>query len=114
MSDRDQGKQLTKIASAPNAVIAEMWKGLLDNEGIPVLIRMSGPLTAYVTFASGYDILVLPAHAEEARELLAAFNENEDDFVAGDGPDPDDSTTTRLDESDETRDLSSLRNASGG
>jgi len=114
MSERDQGRKLTRIASAPNAVIAEMWKGLLDNEGIPALIRMSGSLTAYVTFASAYDILVLAANAGEARELLAAFNDNEDDFVADDTTNPDNSGTSPLDESDEQRDLSAPRNASGG
>ncbi|CAA9590237.1 MAG: hypothetical protein AVDCRST_MAG18-4921 [uncultured Thermomicrobiales bacterium] len=84
MSERDQGGQLTRIASAPNAVIAEMWKELLGNEGIPALIRMAGPLTGYVTFASAHDLLVLASDAEEARELLAAFNENAGDFVADD------------------------------
>lgn len=114
MSNNDQAQQLTRIASAPNAVIAEMWKGLLDNEGIPALIRMSGPLTAYVTFASGYDILVLAANAEEARELLAAFNENEDDFVADERSGLGKDATTLLDEGDEMRDLPAPRNASGG
>ncbi len=114
MSERDQGSKLTRIASAPNAVIAEMWKELLDNEGIPALIRMSGPLTAYVTFASAYDVLVLAANAEEARELLAAFNDNEDDFVTDDAINPDNSVTSVLDDSDEQRDLLTPRNASGG
>ena len=79
-------KQLVRVASAPNAAVAEMWKGLLDNEGIPALIRMAGPLTGYVTFASPHDILVVAANAEEARALLAAFNENTADLV----PDDDD------------------------
>lgn len=114
MSRHDRGRQLTRIASAPNAVIAEMWKELLDNEGIPALIRMAGPLTAYVTFASAYDILVLAVNAEEARELLAAFNENEDDLVTDDTADPDDSGASLPDERDERRDLSAPRNVSGG
>ncbi|HEY8599053.1 MAG TPA: DUF2007 domain-containing protein [Thermomicrobiales bacterium] len=114
MSERDQGGKLTRIASAPNAVIAEMWKGLLDNEGIPALLRMSGPLTAYVTFASGYDILVLAANAEEARELLAAFNENEDDFVIDDIASRDNSGTLLLADSDELQDLPAPRSAPGG
>lgn len=114
MSGRDQGRQLTRIASAPNAVIAEMWKELLDNEGIPALIRMAGPLTAYVTFASAYDILVLAANAAEARELLAAFNENEDDFVTDDTAFPDNSSASLPDKGDERRDLSASRNVSEG
>jgi len=103
MSGNDKARQLTKIASAPNAVIAEMWKELLDNEGIPALLRMSGPLTAYVTFASGYDLLVLSANAEEARELLAAFNENVDDFVAEDTATPANNDAGLLEPSDKDR-----------
>ncbi len=84
----EKGAPLVRIASAPNAAIAEMWKGLLDNEGIPALIRMAGPLTGYVPFASPHDLLVLASDAEAARELLAAFNEDERDLVAADAAAP--------------------------
>jgi hypothetical protein len=80
----EKGGPLVRVASAPNAAIAEMWKGLLDNEGIPALLRMAGPLTGYVTFASPHDLLVLAADAEAARQLLAAFNEDERDIVGAD------------------------------
>ncbi len=80
----EKGSPLVRIASAPNAAIAEMWKGLLDNEGIPALLRMAGPLTGYVTFASPHDLLVLASDAETARHFLAAFNEDERDLVGGD------------------------------
>ena len=80
----EKGVPLVRIASAPNAAIAEMWKGLLDNEGIPALIRMAGPLTGYVTFASPHDLLVLASDAETARQFLAAFNEDERDLVGAD------------------------------
>jgi len=84
----EKGAPLVRIASAPNAAIAEMWKGLLDNEGIPVLIRMAGPLTGYVPFASPHDLLVLASDAEAARELLAAFNEDERDLAGADAAAP--------------------------
>ena len=80
----EKSAPLVRIASAPNAAIAEMWKGLLDNEGIPALIRMAGPLTGYVTFASPHDLLVLASDAETARQFLAAFNEDERDLVGAD------------------------------
>lgn len=80
----EKGAPLVRIASAPNAALAEMWKGLLDNEGIPALIRMAGPLTGYVTFASPHDLLVLASDAETARQFLAAFNEDGRDLVGAD------------------------------
>ena len=80
----DKGAPLVRLASAPNASIAELWKGLLDNEGIPALIRMAGPLTGYVTFGGTYDVLVLASDAEAARHFLAAFNEDERDLVEAD------------------------------
>lgn len=78
---REKDAPLVRIASAPNAAIAEMWKGLLDNEGIPAMIRMAGPLTGYVTFAGPHDLLVLASDAAGARQLLAAFNEDARDLV---------------------------------
>jgi hypothetical protein len=81
---REKGAPLVRVASAPNAAIAAMWKGLLDNEGIPALIRMAGPLTGYAPFASPHDLLVLATDAEAARDLLAAFNEDERDLVGTD------------------------------
>lgn len=74
---------LVRIASAPNAAIAALWKGLLDNEGIPALIRMAGPLTGYVTFAGPHDLLVLASDAAGARQLLAAFHDDTRDLVGG-------------------------------
>jgi hypothetical protein len=68
---------LVKIASAGNQAVAEMWREVLANEGIPALARIAGPLTAYATFASPHDLLVAAGDAERAREILAAYNEEE-------------------------------------
>lgn len=82
---------LVKIASAANQVLAEMWRELLRNNGIPALVRIAGPLTAYATFTSPHDILVLAADVERARQILGAFNENDRDFaVAEDAAAPED------------------------
>ncbi len=89
MAARGRGEQMVRVASAPNAAIAEMWKELLGNEGIPALIRMSGPLTAYVTFASAHELLTLASDAAEARDILAAFNENANDLIGDDGDEAD-------------------------
>jgi hypothetical protein len=65
-----------------------MWRELLHNNGIPALARIAGPLTAYASFTSPHDILVLASDAEQARRLLAAFNENERDLAPPGMDDP--------------------------
>lgn len=87
MAPRGRDEGMVRVASAPNAAVAEMWKELLANEGIPALIRMSGPLTGYVTFASAHDLLTLASDATAARDMLAAFNENVNDIIPDDDRD---------------------------
>lgn len=86
MTKRGGQEPLVKIASAANQALAEMWKELLQNNGIRSLARISGPLTAYASFTSPHDLLVLAPDADQARQILAAFNENARDFApVGDG-----------------------------
>ena len=68
---------LVHVATAPNPMIAAMWKGILENEGIFSLVE-SGDLRAaqYVlSINSESKIYVLASHEEEAREILAPFIE---------------------------------------
>ena len=88
---------LVKVAQSGNQALAEMWKDVLHSNGIPSMLRMAGGVTAYVTFAAPYDIFVLASKADEARDLLAAFNEDEGDLALGRGAGDDD-------EGDETGD----------
>lgn len=74
---------LVRVAQAGNQALAEMWKDVLHGNGIPSMIRIAGAVTAYVTFAAPHDILVLAPDAERARDLLAAFNEDERDLALG-------------------------------
>ena len=88
MTNPGRQDPLVKIASAANQALAEMWKELLQNNGIPSLARISGPLTAYATYTSPHDILVLASDANRARHLLAAFNEDARDFAPIDKGEP--------------------------
>jgi hypothetical protein len=54
------------------------------------LLRISGAPTAYVTFSAPHDILVLASDVEQARDLLAAYNEDERDLALGRDQDTDD------------------------
>ena len=83
MSAGREADPLVKVAQAGNQALAEMWKDVLHSNGIPSMLRMAGGLTAYVTFAAPYDIFVLASKAEEARDLLAAYNDDESDLALG-------------------------------
>ena len=87
--------KLVKVASAGNQAVGEMWREVLKRNGIPCLLRVAGPLLAYATFTSQHDLLVAESDAERARELLAAYNEDEGDLsldresgIAADDEDP--------------------------
>lgn len=81
--DQRGTEPLVRVAQAGNQALAEMWKDVLSTNGIPSMIRISGAVTAYVTFAAPHDILVLATNADRARDLLAAFNEDEQDLALG-------------------------------
>ena len=91
---RGREEPLVRVASAGNQAIAEMWREMLSNNGIPALVRIGGPLTGYATFASPHDILVLAADLPAARDLLAAYDrdvgEDEGDLARGRGEAGDD------------------------
>ncbi|HVX30975.1 MAG TPA: DUF2007 domain-containing protein [Nitrolancea sp.] len=71
--------ELVKVAVAPNEMIATMWLGWLDEEGIKALARVGGSGPAYFgTMINERSIYVLERDAERAREILA-----EDDDVRG-------------------------------
>ena len=81
MSRRDE--PLVKVASAGNQALGEMWREVLANNDIPCLLRIAGPLTGYASFASPHDLYVAAPDAPRARDLLAAFNEDERDLSLG-------------------------------
>jgi hypothetical protein len=89
MTDARGNEPLVRVAQAGNQSLAEMWKDVLQSNGIPSMLRIAGAVTAYVTFAAPHDILVRASDAAQARDLLAAYNEDERDLALGrdDGPD---------------------------
>ena len=83
MIDERGNEPLVRVAQAGNQALAEMWKDVLRSNGIPSMVRIGGAITAYVTFAAPHDILVLASDTERARDLLAAYNEDERDLSLG-------------------------------
>lgn len=68
---------LVHIATAPDEVLASLWKGILEEEGIPSLIRRSD-LTAAMYVLPGNtqcEIHVLASEASRARDILDSLQE---------------------------------------
>jgi hypothetical protein len=65
------------IATAPDEVLASLWKGILEEEGIPSLIRRSD-LTAAMYVLPGNtqcQIHVLASQAQRARDILDSLQD---------------------------------------
>lgn len=73
-----------RVTTASNQAEAEMWRGLLANEGIDSMVRNVGSLMAYTPALSPHELYVRRSDAESARDLLAAYSEPDDD-AAGEG-----------------------------
>jgi len=74
---------LVHIATAPNETVASMWAGILEENGIPAMLKRD---TRSVIFAFPVNvpcgIYVLGSAAAQAREILGPFveAENQDEF----------------------------------
>jgi len=74
-------KDIAFVTRAPNEPIAQMWAGILENEGIHSVIKCQ-ELTAamYISSsASPCDIFVLSEQSETAKEILQAFIEESEE-----------------------------------
>lgn len=58
----------TVVYIAPNGIIADMMKELLDNEGILVMLRPIG--APHLGASASVEILVPDSEAEEAHEII--------------------------------------------
>jgi hypothetical protein len=70
--------ELVPIAVAPNELVAALWQGVLESEGIPVLVKVLGLGTAYwSTLPVEHALYVRAGDAERARTLLMLLEEDE-------------------------------------
>ncbi len=73
------GEKLVPVAVAPNEPIAELWRGLLEQEGITAMLKAMGPGAAYFSnFGYQHTLYVLESDAERAREILDVETEAEE------------------------------------
>lgn len=82
-------ERLVRIGSAPNQMVAEMWRDLLAQEGIPAVVQTSDGY-AYVGPFSPCSLLTVAYQADRARAVLASLA---DDTIIETGETRRDSTT---------------------
>jgi hypothetical protein len=74
----EKGKEpLIHVATATNEIVANMWKGVLAENGINCLLKSANLVTSVYAspIANQYEVLVLASEAEKAREILTPFLE---------------------------------------
>mgnify|MGYP001025899758 FL=1 len=68
--------ELVPVAVAPNEIVAALWQGVLEEEGIPVLVKVLGLGYAYWSpFVADRALFVRRQDAERAKEILASLSE---------------------------------------
>ena len=73
------------LTTAPNQLIAEMWKGLLVNNGIPATLRPEDTYSFLGVSSRPCDLLVDEEMVEEARSILS---KDETPVEEAEDPDP--------------------------
>jgi len=79
MKNREGRDWPIHIATAPGELVAKMWSGILEENGIRCLLKGGGLQASMYTspLAVNWEIHVLESQAEEALEILAPFLEDQ-------------------------------------
>ncbi len=72
---------IVKLVGGLGRTQAEMWRELLENDGVPAMFKnMGGGLSYHFgaadTFTSDWDLFVKESDLERARELLPSLDED--------------------------------------
>jgi hypothetical protein len=71
---KKQDEPLVHIATAPNEAVANIWSGILEEQGIPCLLQGGEVRPAmYVLPYQPYEIYVLASEVKKAKKILAPF-----------------------------------------
>lgn len=78
--DRAQGEDLVIVYRAPDEVTANLVQGLLEGEGVPVMLQ-SGQvpwMDGVMKVDKGYwgDVVVPKEHADRAKQIIAAYEKS--------------------------------------
>lgn len=76
---------IIEVGRAPNEVIADLWRQVLEDEGIVPLMRPVGAGPSFGSTAfSEYQVLVREDQAPRARAIIAELEEESDTAASGD------------------------------
>lgn len=71
-----RGGRLVHVATAPNEIEARIWEGILEENGIHCMIKVTEGLNIYVSpLALEHKIYVLESDADEAGEILGSLTD---------------------------------------
>ena len=72
------GARVVPVATAPNEIVADMWRQVLEDEGIIVALKPTGAGSSFGTNAlNQHIVLVREDQAELAREIIAELESEE-------------------------------------
>jgi hypothetical protein len=78
--EHHDGRRVIQIAVAPNEITADMWRQVLEDEGIVVALKPGG---AGFSFGSSalmeHYVLVREDQAERARSIIAELESSDED-----------------------------------
>jgi hypothetical protein len=67
---------MVHIATAPNEIEAQLWKGILEDNGIYSMVRTTESLNLYISPMSlKHELYVLESDEEQARNILGDISE---------------------------------------
>jgi len=67
---------MVHIATAPNELEAQLWKGILEDNGIYSMVRTTESLNLYISPMSlQHELYVLESDEENARNILGDISE---------------------------------------
>jgi len=83
MEDREKREPIVHIATAPNELVANMWSGVLAEQGIRCLLKGGGLQAAMYAspLSVNWSVYVLESQAEKALEILALDQPVEEEQV---------------------------------
>ena len=74
------GTRIVAIATAPNEVIADLWRQVLDEDGIIAVLKPTGAGSSFGTNAlNEHLVFVREDQAELAREIIAELESEVDE-----------------------------------
>jgi hypothetical protein len=80
LEDHLDGQRVVQIAIAPNEITADIWRQVLEDEGIVVALKPGG---AGFSFGSSalmeHYVLVREDQAERARSIIAELESSDED-----------------------------------